>query len=94
MSTYITVSIGNTDNKLTQQEWHDFVDDMNDLMEASGKVHFFGGSPTYAKWQNVAWILEIPEIVDIHAVINRIKLIRSMWEQESAFVLIGDGVFL
>lgn len=89
---YVAVSVGNTDNKLTQQEWNRFVEDMIDAIGDMGKVHFFGGSSTYAPWQNVAWIVELREnVVSFSA---RITKIREKYKQDSAFILFGDGDFV
>ncbi len=55
----VTIQIGNSDNKLTQQEWSDFVAKVRFDIRASGvRVHFFGGSANYEPWQNVAWVVE------------------------------------
>jgi hypothetical protein len=89
---YVTVSVGNTDNKLTQQEWNRFVEDMIDYIGSAGKVHFFGGSSTWAPWQNVAWIVELKESAVVFA--THIAEIRMKYKQESAFILVGEGAFI
>ena len=89
---YIVVSIGNSDDRLTQKEWNQFVEDMNDLLADSGKVHFFGGSSTFAPWQNVAWIVELREAPI--AVMARISEIREKYKQDSAFVMVEEGQFV
>ena len=41
---YLVVSIGNTDNKLTQQEWSRFVHSVGELLQSyETHRHFFGG---------------------------------------------------
>jgi len=90
---YITVSIGNTDNRLTQQEWSDFVIEMYAISQKFGKVHFFGGSPNWERWQNAAWIVE-PETKTINVFLSAISELRMKWKQESAFVMIADGMFI
>jgi hypothetical protein len=89
---YIAVSIGNTDDRLTQQEWNKFVEEVIDVLGDVGKVHFFGGASTWAPWQNVAWIVELREAPI--AVMSRISDIREKYGQDSAFVLFGDGQFI
>lgn len=89
---YLAISIGNTDNKLTQQEWNDFVEEMIDAIGREGKVHFFGGSATYAPWQNVAWIIETDKN---WKVLNKsIIKIRRKYKQESVFILQGNEQFI
>lgn len=89
---HLVISVGNTDNKLTQQEWSKFLLDMNAALHVEGKIHFFGGSAVYDEWQNAAWILETDS--NLTSVQEMIKLIRKKYRQESAFVMIGDGMFI
>jgi hypothetical protein len=86
---YIVISIGNTDNKLTQQEWSSFVVQMDSALHLEGKIHFFGGSSTWDPWQNAAWILESTS--NIKSIQEVVTLIRKRYNQESAFFMIGDG---
>lgn len=89
---YVAVSVGNTDNKLTQQEWSHFVEDINHRFIKLGKVHFFGGAPTFAPWQNVAWIIELKvSVIEFTSIITKI---REKYNQESAFILYGEGLFI
>jgi hypothetical protein len=90
---YVTVSIGNTDNRLTQQEWNRFVENAREFISKAGKVHFFGGAPNWEPWQNVAWIVEVqPKEVDVF--VEQIISIRKTYQQDSAFVMISEGLFL
>lgn len=89
---YMVVSVGNSDDKLTQKEWNRFVEEMIDLLGDVGKVHFFGGSSTFAPWQNVAWIVELREAPI--AVMAKISSIREKYKQDSAFVVCDDGHFI
>lgn len=57
----ITIQLENTDNKLTQQEWSEFCKRCYALAESYGNIHFSGGSPTNAKWQNYCIISECSE---------------------------------
>ena len=42
----VTIQIGNSDNKLTQEEWADFVSAVsNAVSESEARVHFFAPSP-------------------------------------------------
>jgi hypothetical protein len=89
---YITVSIGNTDNKLTQQSWNDFVEHVASEIQREGNIHFFGGAPNWERWQNVAWIVEVGDDWDILR--ERLLKIRELYKQDSIFVLEGKGLFL
>ena len=93
MNKYIVVSIGNTDNKLTQQEWHDFVTEVHNAISNVGKVHFFGAPGNWEAWQNAAWIFEIePKFPNIF--MQHLRDIRKKYNQESAFFMCGDGLFV
>lgn len=89
---YLVVSVGNSDDKLTQKEWNRFVEEIIDVLGDSGKVHFFGGSSTFAPWQNVAWIVELKDAPI--SVMAKVADIREKHKQDSAFVLFGDGQFI
>lgn len=88
---YVVISIGNTDNKLTQQEWNKFVIEMDFALNVEGKVHFFGGASNWEAWQNVAWILETTS--EPLSIREMVKLVRKKYNQESAFVMVGEGLF-
>jgi hypothetical protein len=90
---YIVVSIGNSDDRLTQKEWNKFVEDVIDAVARAGKVHFFGGASTFAPWQNVAWIAEVKP-KDMDSLTATIQHIRERYKQDSAFVMIGEGRFI
>ena len=91
---YITVSIGNSDNRLTQTEWHNFVNDMKLVIQLNTiQIHFFGGAPNWDPWQNVAWIAELEEgrLEGIQAAITKV---RERYKQDSAMVMIGEARFI
>lgn len=85
--------IGNSDNKLTQIEWSDFVGEIKTRIEKVATVHFFGGASMWEPWQNVAWVIEVNPM-DIDELLSDIHRIRSEYKQDSAFVMIGDGMFI
>jgi hypothetical protein len=89
---YAVVSIGNTDNRLTQKEWSRFVEDVEKATSEAGKLHYFGGASTWAPWQNVAWIVELDGNADnLECELERI---RKEYNQQSAFLVVGDGRFI
>lgn len=89
---YLAVSIGNSDDRLSQKQWNRFVEEMNDCLTDSGKVHFFGGSSGFAPWQNVAWIVELRDAPI--SIMAKISKIREMYKQDSAFVVFNEGQFI
>lgn len=58
----ITLQIGNSDDRLSQVRWHEYVESVRSLLEADPRVqvHFFGAPPNWAPWQNAAWVFACP----------------------------------
>lgn len=89
MSRAITIQIGNSDDKLTQKEWSNFVRDVADAIDRSAVViHFFGAAPNYERWQNAAWVVapdsRTPRPAkEIATLKERIARIRQLYRQDS-----------
>lgn len=63
MSVYI--SIGNTDDKLSQKQWHDYVNDVNGTIEMyADKIHSYCFSLPNAPWQNCIWCCDFALAID------------------------------
>jgi len=62
MEKTICLQIGNTDNKLTQQEWAAFVNKIHDaVVRWCNEIYFSAPSVGWADWQNAAWIFSCNE---------------------------------
>lgn len=90
----VCIQIGNSDDKLTQQQWSDYVNAVvvwttNYVYE----VHFSGGSQPEMSWQNYCSVCNIPNNKIDTAMMDLIK-IRKLYNQESIAVLIGDTKFI
>lgn len=62
MSTFI--AIGNSDNRLTQQEWAEYVDVVAHLVISDdfvSEVHFAGFSPPHSAYQTGMWCVVVRE---------------------------------
>jgi hypothetical protein len=90
---YATISIGNSDNKLTQQEWSEFVEEIDFALRINGRVHFFGGPPTWMPWQSATWIVDVPP-ENFGLVMSHLVSSRTRFKQESVFVLVGSPNFI
>jgi hypothetical protein len=56
----VHVSIGNSDNRLTQKAWSLFAAGVNDLVRThADHVHGEWYSPSAAPWQNACWGFEV-----------------------------------
>lgn len=62
----IYISIGNSDDKLSQEEWADFVIDVGDIVRnLAWRTHGQWFSAPAAPWQNACWCVEVrPVMVD------------------------------
>lgn len=90
----ISVQAGNSDNKLTQQQWSEFVSELGGILAVHERVrHFFGGSETYAPWQNVCWICEI-DAGKIESLKGQLRESRLSYRQDSVCLLVGQPVFV
>lgn len=57
----ITIIAGNSDNKLKQVEWSDFVADLaKAIARHASAIHFSGGPDTVSHYQNFAFVVQIP----------------------------------
>lgn len=91
MDRTVVVSIGNSDNKLTQAEWHEFVQSVDVVLaKCVRRTHFRGFSPGEAPWQNAAWWVEMDErrVLGFHEDLRRLL---PKFNQESIAFLWGNG---
>ena len=67
----ITIQIGNTDDKLSQSEWADYVSEVREIVTRhSNVVYFFGASANWERWQNAAWVIEFDR--------RRIRMLKTL----------------
>jgi hypothetical protein len=90
----VTICIGNSDDKLTQKEWSEFITMMNKMLrQVYAETQFSGFSAPNAPWQNACWVVGIHDhkIEDLK---NRIRHIRGMFKQDSVAVVVGETEFV
>ncbi len=92
----VSVQIGNSDDKLTQREWSEFVQSIGDsIITYKGHIHFCGGSICQVPWQNFCWVFELENndmVVD--ALREQQKRIRVKYRQDSVAWLSGVTRFI
>ena len=92
----VSVQIGNSDDKLTQKEWSEFVQSIGDsIITYKGHIHFCGGSMCQVPWQNFCWVFELENndmVVD--ALREQQKRIRVKYRQDSVAWLSGVTRFI
>lgn len=89
----ITIQIGNSDNKLTQKEWAEFVHAVSDHLEyyveeQLASIHFFGAPHTWAHWQNAAWVVEF-DTGHLDSLKLHLSLIARKFRQDSIALTVG-----
>lgn len=90
----ISLQAGNTDNKLSQLEWYKFVRRLGEILGCYESArHFFGGSETYAPWQNVCWVCEI-EIGKLEELKLALADVRQLYQQDAVCLLVGEAQML
>ncbi len=88
------IQIGNSDNKLSQQDWAHFVASMRSAIERTVyRVHFHGGSDWDAPWQNACWVCEVRSH-QIQSLRDVVAKVRSQYQQDSAAVVLGETEFI
>ncbi len=92
----ITVQIGNSDDRLKQQVWSEFVRDVNDLIAeetSTVHVHFFGTSNGWSPWQNACWCFTVDE-VHIQQLKQSLRGLAFKYGQESIAFTEGETEFI
>ncbi len=93
-STTIAILIGNSDNKLSQHKWAEFIRDTRALVgKHCGEVHFDGGNSFDSKWQNMCIVAEIYDI-DKPPFMNELYQLKVKYFQDSIAVICSETIML
>jgi len=94
--TTITIQIGNSDDKLTQKEWSEFVDKVDKaISNAKTRPHFSGGSYNDAPWQNYCWVFQLSDDSREDGILfQQLKSIRKEFKQDSLAWTEGNTLFV
>jgi hypothetical protein len=88
------ITIGNSDDKLKQAEWSQFVSAMADLvMRWRMPIHFHGCSVGSAPWQNACWVVDIKNLDHpdhLSALRYALSEIAETWRQDSIALTLGN----
>lgn len=88
----VTILIGNTDNKLTQQEWSEFCASVENVATAYGPVQFSGYSTGSAPWQNACWVI-VTDGLEV-GLKTRLSMLARYYRQDSIAVIAGTTEFV
>ena len=90
----VTVQIGNSDDKLTQREWADFVSHVDSAIQLfSSEVHFSGVSYGASRWQNAAWVIACTDRQS-DIIRKHLEVFRSGFNQDSIAWTEGETTFI
>lgn len=88
----VSVLIGNSDDKLSQREWHNFVEDLKSVFMALNADVYFGGAPGgCAPWQNYCIVADVKSLVDL---LRFLEELRKKYHQDEIAVVIGETQFV
>lgn len=93
------ISIGNSDDKLTQWEWSQFVYDVQNLLttwednQLITAIHGTWFSLPHAQWQNANWCVEIHQD-EVDGLREHLARIAHLWKQDSIALTIGQVEFV
>ncbi len=85
----VSVLIGNSDNKLSQERWASFISSVGVLVTARyQRVFFQGFSAPAAPWQNACWVFEADETT-IPSLRDGLASLACAFEQDSIALVVG-----
>lgn len=90
----VVIQIGNSDDKLSQRRWHEYVRQVDDVVaEYESQRHFTGGSDCDMPWQNYCWVCVVGE-GRMPELFLRLAATGTKYDQDSVAVLVGDTQFI
>lgn len=97
MST-IVILVGNSDNKLTQKEWADFVSRVKSIvMVFADEVHFEGYSRGDSEYQNACFVFQSSfqsTVFSFDGLVNTLNDIKKVFGQNSIAIIKGITEFV
>lgn len=89
------ITIGNSDDKLKQRKWSEFVSDMQDLLTKwKFPIYFHGCSVGSAPWQNACWVIDARDLFGETSAIlilrQELSRMAHKYKQDSIALTLGD----
>ncbi|MFG3710821.1 hypothetical protein [Micromonospora sp. NPDC047730] len=101
MSAVVYISIGNSDDKLSQAEWAEFVRRVEYVVNVAadargGHIHGSWRSASDTPWQNACWALQLPEDLQVTRNLSRnLAYLAGEFKQDSiAWALAPETTFI
>lgn len=90
----LAVLIGNSDGKLSQDEWEAFVTDMSDAIgDFEDQRHFEGESEPGAPWQNACFVVHVDNTF-VTKIYDAIAACGARHNQEAVAIIAGHTTFI
>lgn len=89
----VTLCLGNSDNKLTQQRWSHYVASIRGLVEHYGRPYFAGCANPDAPVQNACLVFSINDAA-LAALRSRLPAVLRHYEQNSVAIVVGETELL
>jgi hypothetical protein len=91
----VYISIGNSDNKLTQSQWHTYIDDVRHSVNTyAKKVHGEWFSLPDSAYQNACWCVEIRRGTPVSELRNELIEHAFYYLQDSIAWAVAETEFL
>jgi hypothetical protein len=92
--TTVYVSIGNSDDNLTQREWAEFVSLVDAEIQARANVHGAWFSIPIAPWQNACWCAGFTDAESVRVARKNVTAIREHFRQDSVAWAVAETEFI
>jgi len=91
----VYISIGNSDDKLTQAEWAEFVTQVGGQINAwASEVHGKWFSSPDSPWQNACWCVELKDETYAFDVRDALTKVRQHFQQDSIAWAVAETEFI
>lgn len=91
--TTVVAQIGNTDGRLSPQQWAEFITFFRATMRTNTQTHFFGYSEPDEPWQNCAAV-GLCGVDHVLTLRRRLAALAKRYRQDSIALTIGDTEFV
>lgn len=93
----VYISIGNSDDKLTQVQWNDFCTEMDYVLDQAPRhAHGKWFSEPRSIYQNACWCIDMPDSeVGTQELVERLRRLAKKYRQDSiAWAEVAQTIFI
>lgn len=86
----VTILIGNSDDRLTQEEWSQYIQKIKEVLSYwCTEIHFIGGTSFESQWQTACFVGTVSEN-NKNKLVLAVSSIRKDFKQNSSAVIFGQ----